>query len=55
MWPKGVTYNPCPDGLKEGGFILKYIFPDLSTMLNKMDISKFGVDVFEEMEGLGGW
>ena len=50
--PQGITYNPCPEGC--GFVILKdIIFEPLAT-LNKMVLSKFRLDVFAEMVGVGG-
>ena len=45
-------FNPCPEGC-EGLSSSKTQFQDLSIALNKMAISKFLLDVFGEMVGMG--
>ena len=51
--PPGHNLKPLPWGLW-GVIVLKDNFPDLSTALDKMAISKFWLPVFEEMMGVGG-
>ena len=52
---QGIIYNPWSEGWGGGRFvILKDTFLDLSTTLNKMDISKFWLEVFVELMDGGG-
>ena len=51
--PPGITYNPCSDSCGGGFVFLKEIIFGPSTTINKIPISKFWLDIFEEMMSVG--